>query len=216
MPNENGYNPLSGGDVTQQQYQPGTVANNEPAIISNPQQDYPMRQPPQKPFTRIRIFFRAPLEVSISSKNDVVTSTYTGRRFPTLSVFGSVGIVGTQSNGVRGNTSVMLSVEDWYRWLIVVGEILARVKSIYVDNHISEEIKEDEFKITNFKGEVLNMVPIMARVDNGYAPAVRIILNDPGRFTDLALIDLKSMHNVLNKIDIMTLGSMFAIMGDRV
>lgn len=119
------------------------------------------------------------------------------------------------SNG-RG-TSLTLSVEDWYRWILVVGEILARVKSIYVDNHISEEIKDDEFKITNFKGEVLNMVPIMARTeDGGYAPAVRIILNDPGRFTDMALIDIKSMHNVLSKIDVMTLGSLFAMMGDRI
>lgn len=212
MPNENGYNPMSGGEV--QQFQQQNDAQSEPAVISSPQQGYPMRQPPQKPFTRIRVFFRAPLEVSISSKNEMVTSTYTGRKFPTLTVYGSVGLMGN-SNG-RG-TSLTLSVEDWYRWILVVGEILARVKSIYVDNHISEEIKDDEFKITNFKGEVLNMVPIMARTeDGGYAPAVRIILNDPGRFTDMALIDIKSMHNVLSKIDVMTLGSLFAMMGDRI
>lgn len=166
---------------------------------------------PERQFYRYQIFMNPPLEISVSTRT--TPGLFNGKKYPRISSTVYVGLV-DKSNGSSKRNSVVLGLEDWYRWVITVGELLARVKSIYVDNIISPDVTEDDFKVVNYKGEVLQMIPLMVKMEENLVPAVRIIINDPSVYADFPLIDIKSMYNVINRIDILTFSMCANIMGD--
>ena len=164
-----------------------------------------------KQYYRYQLYMNPPLDISISTR--VTAGTFNGKKYPKMQTFVYVGLI-DKSSGTTKRNSVVLGIEDWYRWLITVGEMLTKVKSIYVDNMISPDVGENDFKIVNFKGEVLQMVPLMVKMEDQLVPAVRIIINDPAIYADFPIIDIKSMYNILNRIDIMTFAMCSNIMGD--
>lgn len=166
---------------------------------------------PEKQYYRYQIYMNPPLDIGISTR--VTPGIFNRKKYPRMSTFVYVGII-DKSSGTTKRNNVVLSIEDWYRWVIIVGELLARVKTIYVDNMISPDITDDDFKLVTFKGEVLQMIPLMVKMDENLVPAIRIIINDPAVYADFPLIDIKSMYNVLNRIDIMTFSMCANIMGD--
>lgn len=168
-----------------------------------------------KQYYRYRLFYAKPLEIEISSQYSCFVGN-NGKKFPRVATFMSVGFGNRDSAGNFKRTSISLPPDDWYRWMIVVGELLAKSPKIYLDNHIADDVTDDDFKIVNFKGEVLQMVPLMSHSGNDYVAAVRIIINDPANFNDFPLIDIKTMYNVLNKIDVLSMGMMGAMMGELV
>lgn len=170
---------------------------------------------PQKPYYSYQLFFNKPMDISIQSRHSYTVGS-NGRKYPRVSTFVSVTFMERDGSGTFKRNGISLTPEDWYRWMITISELLSKVKTIYVDNRISDSVTENDFKIVNFKGEVLQMVPIMAKLENDYIPAVRIILNEPSIFADFPLIDIKSMHNVLNKIDILTISMCACMLGDTI
>ena len=167
---------------------------------------------PQKQYYTFRLYFNPPLEISLISRA-TATVGGNGKKFPQLSTLVGVGLV-DRSSGSFQRTQITLSPDDWYRWMITVGELLSKVKSIYVDGHIADNVTEDDFKIVSFKGEVLQMVPLMAKIDDNLVPAVRVIVNEPSRFADFPLIDIKSMYNIMNRVEVMSASMLGAILGD--
>lgn len=164
-----------------------------------------------KQYYRYQIYMNPPLDITVSTK--ATPGVFNGKKYPRVSTFVYVGLV-DKSNGSTKRNNIVLGVDDWYRWVITVGELLARVKSIYVDNMISPDVTDDDFKVVNFKGEVLQLVPLMVKMEDNLVPAVRVIVNDPSVYADFPLIDIKSMYNVINRIDVVTFGMCANILGD--
>lgn len=168
---------------------------------------------PQKQYYTYRLFYSSPLDIVLSTR--ATAQEINGRKYPVVSTTIIINIV-DRSDGKTVRRGVMLSSEDWYRWMITIGELLSKVKSIYVDNRIADMVTEDDFKIVTFRGEVLQMVPLMAKKGDDLIPAVRIIVNDAGNFADFPVIDIKSMYNVLNKIDILTMSMVGSLLGESI
>lgn len=164
----------------------------------------------EKQYYVYRLFYNFPMSVDLSTRATV--KEFNGKKYPMVTTTMIVGILDGEK---KRKASILLSVEDWYRWILTVGELLARVKEIYVDNRISEGISEDDFKIVSYRGEVLQMIPVVARIENDMVPAVRIIFNDPAVFVDFPLVDIKSMHNVVSRVDVLTMSMCGNILADR-
>lgn len=167
----------------------------------------------EKPYYGITLFQSFPLRIRLISACSYFERN--GRKYPNVRTYGVVEILERSGDRTVSVSSVSLSPEDWYRWMHVIGELLAKTRVIYVNNdHIAENVSDKDFMVTNFKGEVVQMVPLIAKIENNIVPAVRIIVNEPSRFADFPLVDIKSMHNVLEKIDIITSGMCVNILGD--
>lgn len=164
----------------------------------------------EKQYYPFRLFYNFPLNIDLSTR--AISREINGKKYPSVTTNLSISILDSDR---RRKASVLLSVEDWYRWVLTVGELLARVKEIYVDNRISENINEDDFKIVSYRGEVLQMIPVVARIENESVPAVRIVFNDPAMFVDFPLVDIKSMHNVVSRIDVVTMSICANLLGDH-
>lgn len=167
----------------------------------------------EKQYYRYNMYFNPPLSISMSSKCTTSVGN-TGRKYPKLLTYVEVSLV-ERGEAQTNRYGVSLSPDDWYRWMAVIAEMLAKTRTIYVDGHVSDDVTDQDFKITNFKGEVIQMVPLMAKVEDEMVPAVRIIVNDPSRFADFPLIDIKSMHSVLNKVDLFTASLCGAVLGEH-
>jgi hypothetical protein len=151
------------------------------------------------------------MNIDLTARTNV--REYNGKKYPSVSTFMAINTF-ERGEGGSNRTTIMLTPDDWYRWMATIAEILHNVKTIYVDNRISEDVKEDDYKIVNYKGEVLQMVPLMAKKDDMYIPAVRIIFNDESRFVDFPLIDIRGMYNICNKIDVFSAGLMAGTLGE--
>lgn len=178
-----------------------------PSLNSSVQSDSPQGE---AKYSSYRIYFNVPFNIDLTSKVEV--RDFNGKKYPQVNSYMYLSINTRADGGSR--TSIVLSPEDWYRWTATVGELLHKVKTIYVDNAIADGVTDEDFKIVNFKGEVIQMVPLMAKKDSEYIPAVRIILNDPARFVDFPLIDIKNMYNIVNKIDVFAAGLVGGILGE--
>jgi hypothetical protein len=108
--------------------------------------------------------------------------------------------------------SCVISVNDYYKFLMIVESLLKKAGKIFVNGVIDPSVDTSESYIVTYKQECVKVVPVIDQTDDGKVEAFRIMLNDEGCYVDMSVEDAIIMHQQLSTTNPSALAYILSLM----